>query len=120
MSGVEIKPGIWINPDHIAFIKVSHNREAFSDAHMRYFRARRDIEKYLEKTVKQFGEGSPEHLKMKEAVEEQAKSYPRPDPADFDMVFVSMINGGYHYWVDTDLQETLSIVGWADGTRSPH
>lgn len=114
MSGVEIKPGIWINSDHIARIEAKTNEEAYTLARLHRFKAKREVREYIDKTTVQFGEGSPEVLAMEQAGHETLKQCPEPKVGDYKEVLVTMVGGDY-YWVSTDLYETLGIVGWDDG-----
>lgn len=99
MSGVEIKPGVWINPDRIDQITEDINMGAWQDAFYQFSQRRRAYRNALENTT----DGD---LQLAEPI--------RPEIDDYRQVKILMANGQV-YWMQTNLRSTLYVVGWLDG-----
>lgn len=117
MSGVEIKPGVWINPDVVAEVKKELDKDSFGrDRGIRY-RFEEDKRDYLEKHAYLKERKPQEWEDLLGAYEKESASLPSPtfdDLPKYEKVVVTMLNGS-RYVLETDLMETFGILGWDDG-----
>lgn len=114
MSGVEIKPGVWINTGQISEIKVEFCKKEYETASFRRWKFERDRAE-MQTKMDLFQTYDPEMVEgLKNLIALGEQENPKVTFDDFKKVVVWMDNGNRHV-LETGLQETLRIVGWANG-----
>jgi hypothetical protein len=115
VRGLEIKPGVWINTDHVVEVRTAYNKEEFDRVWAETGKAKWDAKRFLE-TVKSAGYDNQVDFEfaVREAEEAVQKLYEKQQGMrmkDYYHVKVSVTGGGY-YFVDWSLEETLVKLGW--------